>query len=112
MRAAVTMPSEPGVPGAQAIIAAHVPSGPRRAALVDLKICDADGAPFAEAAQDLVDYQAKVDFVRVQRGVDADAAARYAGWAADRADDLRAQAARALEDLEDEFGEEDDAEWS
>ena len=107
LRAAIQMTREgsaTGPPPAALVIAAHVPAGARRNALVDLHVCDAEGVPTAEACQGLADWQAKIDFVR--HGTDADAAARYAGWAANRAADMRAEAARALEDLEEEFSEE------
>ena len=61
-----------------------------------------------EACQGLVDWAANIDFVN--HGTDADAAARYADWAADRAAELHAESARALAELDDLFGEEDSEE--
>ena len=99
-------------------IAKHVPSEARlqaliKARLLELGVLPGLAAPTAEAANGLVEFQALSDLKKTQTGTDADAAARYADYAAgERATELRASALAALADLEGEFGEEEDEEES
>ena len=87
----------------QEVIASCVASGPRREALRDADLIDDRGEPTAAAANGLLDLQAQLDYTATKDGVNPDAAVRYAEWAASREEDVRAEAARALELLNEEF---------
>ena len=89
------------------VIASHVPSGPRRVALFDARLIDAEGAPTEAASRGLASMQANLDYVATQSG-DVDAAVRYAEWAKAREEEMRIESMLALRDLEEEFDDDDD----
>jgi len=82
----------------------HVPAGARRDALIEDGLVDAAGHPTDDTCDELIDWQAHIDFVRMQKG-DVAAKARYDAWASARGEALQRAAAEALGDLEEEFAD-------